>query len=145
MGDIYLCRTANMSWRTCVIVKQMQSNQSMSCLQAIEGEDTETPFICHIMNLLWVLSDKGTWVRFSWVPSHCGIEGNEIVDQLAKENRDHDIDALIIILYADLKHVVNYISNRRFKSSGMCLYMVEISIFWKQHSGHPRNSITWRT
>ena len=32
----------------------------MSCLQAIEGEDTENPFICHIMNLLWLLSDKGT-------------------------------------------------------------------------------------
>ena len=25
---IYLCRTANMSWRTCVVVKQIQSNQS---------------------------------------------------------------------------------------------------------------------
>ena len=32
----------------------------MSCLQAIEGEDTENPFICLIMNLLWSLSDKGT-------------------------------------------------------------------------------------
>ena len=31
---------------------------SMSCLQAIQGEDTENPFICHIMNLLWSLSDK---------------------------------------------------------------------------------------
>ena len=28
-------------------------SDSMSCLQAIEGEDTENPFICHIMNLLW--------------------------------------------------------------------------------------------
>ena len=24
---VYLCRTANMSWRTCVVVKQIQSNQ----------------------------------------------------------------------------------------------------------------------
>ena len=51
-------------------------SDSMSCLQAIEGEDTENPFICHIMNLLWSLSDKGTRVRFCWVPSHCGIDGN---------------------------------------------------------------------
>ena len=35
-------------------------SDSMSCLQAIEGEDTENPSICHIMNLLWSLSDKGT-------------------------------------------------------------------------------------
>ena len=27
LRHIYLCRTANMSWRTCVIVKQIQSNQ----------------------------------------------------------------------------------------------------------------------
>ena len=55
----------------------------MSCLQAIEGEDTENPLTCHITNLLWALSDKGTRVRFCWMPSHCSIEGNEIVDQLA--------------------------------------------------------------
>ena len=64
----------------------------MSCLQAIEGEDTENPFICHIMNLLWSLSDKGTHVRFCWVPSHCGIDGNWRVDQLANKTLDQDID-----------------------------------------------------
>ena len=63
-------------------------SDSMSCLQAIEGEDTENPFICHIMNLLWLLSDKGTRVRFC----HCGIDGNERVDQLAKETLDYNID-----------------------------------------------------
>ena len=82
-------------------------SDSMSCLQAIEGEDTENPLICHIMNLLWALSDKGTRVSFCWVPSHCGIEGNEIVDQLAKETLDHDIDPLATVHYADLKPVVN--------------------------------------
>ena len=57
-------------------------SDSMSCLQAIEGDDTKNPFICHIMNLLWSLSDKGTHVRFCWIPSHCGIDGNWRVDQL---------------------------------------------------------------
>ena len=80
-------------------------SDSMSCLQAIEGEDTENPFICHIMNLLWSLSDKGTRVRFCWVPSHCGIDGNERVDQLAKENLD--IDPLANIHYTDMKPLVN--------------------------------------
>ena len=35
-------------------------SDSMSCLQAIEGEATDNPLICHIMNLLWLLSDRGT-------------------------------------------------------------------------------------
>ena len=65
------------------------------------------------MNLLWALSDKGTRVRFCWMPSHCGIEGNEIVDQLAKETLGHDIDPLATVHYADLKPVVNsYIHGR---------------------------------
>ena len=81
-------------------------SDSMSCLQAIEGEDTNNPLICQIMNLLWALSDKGS-VRFCWVLSHCGIGGNEIVDQLAKETLDHDIDPLTTVNFADLKPLVN--------------------------------------
>ena len=180
LRHICLCRTANMSWRTCV-VKQIQSNQpllmapkwmrewgsgshqvinrhfldgettcrqlskrlpdnstifaaeataitlalnyyqymgpvhhdvvvysdSMSCFQSIEGEYTENPFICRIMNLLWLLSDKGTHVRFCWIPNHYDIEGNERVDQLAKETLDHNIDPLANVHHADLKPLVN--------------------------------------
>ena len=82
-------------------------SNSMSCLQAIESEDTKNPFICHIMNMLWLLSDKGTCVCFSWIPSHCGIEGNETVEQLAKETRNQDMDPLASVHYTDLKSLVN--------------------------------------
>ena len=67
-------------------------SDSMSCLQAIESEDTETPLFCHIMNLLWLLSDNGIHARFCWIPSHGGILGNEKVDQLVKETLDQDMD-----------------------------------------------------
>ena len=67
-------------------------SDSISCLQAIEGEDTNNPLICQIMNLLWAFSDKGT----------C-----EIVDQLAKVTLDHDIDLLTTVHFADLKPLVN--------------------------------------
>ena len=80
---------------------------SLSCLQAIQSEDTENPLIRNIMKLLWVLSDKGTNVWFCWVPRHCGIEGNKTVDQLTKETLDHDIDPLTAVHFADLKPVVN--------------------------------------
>ena len=82
-------------------------SDSMPCLEAIEGEDTENPLICHIMNLLWLLSDRCTHVRFCWIPSHCGIEGNERVDQLAKETLDQEIDPLAGIHYTDLKPLVD--------------------------------------
>ena len=53
------------------------------------------------------LSDRGARVRFSWIPSHCGIEGNERVDQLAKETLDQYIDPLASVHYRDLKPLVN--------------------------------------
>ena len=82
-------------------------SDSLSCLQAIQGEDTEHPLMCRIMNLLWKLSDKGTHVKFCWIPSHCGIEGNEAADKLAKESLGLNIDALLGIFHADLKPQVN--------------------------------------
>ena len=109
-------------------------SDSMFCLQVIEGDDTENPFICHIMNLLWLLSDKGTHVRFYWIPSHCGIGGNESVDQLANETFDHDTDPLTNALYADLKFWSTPISSSWFKSNGRDLYLLKPTL------GHLRNS-----
>ena len=83
-------------------------SDSISSLQALEGEDTENPFICHIMNLLRLLSDKGTHVRSCWIPSHCVIEGNESVDQLAEETLDQDIYPLAGVHCTDMKPLVNF-------------------------------------
>ena len=79
----------------------------MPCLQAIGGEDAQPPTSFAIS---WTSS--GHWatkasVRFCWVPSHYGIKGNKIVDQLAKETLDHDIDLLTTVYYADLKPLLS--------------------------------------
>ena len=64
--------------------------------------------LIHTMNFLQLLSDKGTHVCFCWVPGRCGIDGNETVDQLAKETLDHDTDPLTNVHYAYLKSLVNF-------------------------------------
>ena len=117
-------------------------SDSMSCLQAIEGEDTENSFICHIMNLLWSLSDKGTRVRFCWVPSHRGIDGNERVDQLAKETLDQDIDPLASVHYTNMTPLVNSYIQKLVQTKwdvavhGRYLYLVKPTL------GHRRISST---
>ena len=50
---------------------------------------------------------RHTCVRFCWEPSHCGIDGNERVDQLAKETLDQYIDPLASVHYTDMKPLVN--------------------------------------
>ena len=109
-------------------------SDSMSCLQAIEGEDTENPFICHIMNLLWLFSDRGTRVRFCWIPSHCGIEGNERMDQLAKETLDQEIDPQASVHYTGLKPLVNSYIQQLVQTKwdvavhGLDLYLVKSTL-----------------
>ena len=46
-------------------------------------------------------------MRFCWIPSHCGIEGNERADRLAKEALELDVDPTPTIHFADLKPLVN--------------------------------------
>ena len=104
----------------------------------IEGEDTENHLICHIMNLLWLLSYRGTRVRFCWIPSHCGIEGTERVDQLAKETLDQEIDPLASVHYTDLKPLVNSYIQQLVQTKwdvdvhGRDLYLVKPTL------GHPK-------
>ena len=69
------------------------------------SEDTDN--LCLIMNLPWSLSDKGTRVRFCWIPSHWGIEGNERVDLLITETLVQGIDPLASVHYTGLKPLVN--------------------------------------
>ena len=113
----------------------------MSCLEANGGEDNENPFICHIMNLLWLLSDKGTCVRFCWIPSHCGIEGNERVDQLAKETFDENIGQLA----TDLKPLVNSNIQQLVQNKwGVAVHGRDLCLV-KLTLGPPKKSRVWPT
>ena len=109
-------------------------SDSMSCVQAVEGEYTENPFICHIINLLWLLSDKGIRVRFCWISSHSGIVGNEGMDQLTKPILDQDIDPLAGIHYTDLKPLVDSYIQQMVQTKwdvavyGRYLYLVQTTL-----------------
>ena len=62
------------------------------------------------MSLFWLLSDKGTRVRICWIPSHCGIEVSERVNQLAIETLEEHIDLLASVHCTYLKPlVISYI------------------------------------
>lgn len=64
-------------------------SDSKSALQAIEKFPFKMkafyPVVFDIRNLLYELRLKGQSVHFVWIPSHCGIKGNDKADGLAKE------------------------------------------------------------
>lgn len=62
---------------------------SKSTLQTIEKFPFKMkpfyPIVFDIRSLLHELGLKGYSVQFAWIPSHCGIDGNEKADELAKD------------------------------------------------------------
>lgn len=64
-------------------------SDSKSCLQAILANQftskTKFPFILKIKNILFKCQSQNIRVILAWIPGHCGIHGNEVADNCAKE------------------------------------------------------------
>ena len=77
-----------------------------------------------------------------WIPSYCGIEGNERLDQLTKETLDQDTHPLASIHYTYLKPLVNFCIQPLVQTKwdvaveGRDLYLEKPTL------GHQRNSST---
>lgn len=60
-------------------------SDSLSALQAISSYKYEQSLVLEILYLLKHLEIKRIYVHFEWIPSHIGLHGNDIVDQLANK------------------------------------------------------------
>ena len=88
--------------------------------------ECENTLVYHIINLLWVLGDKGISVCFCRLWSHSDSESSKIEDQLARQTIDHDIHPLANVHNATLKPLVNFYIQQVIQISGkMYLYRVE--------------------
>ena len=57
---------------------------SLSALQIINSYFIRCGIVNEILSTINCLREKDVFVDFQWIPSHCGIVGNEIVDRAAK-------------------------------------------------------------
>ena len=57
---------------------------SLSVMQALEGEKTDNPLVVSLLEKLSKLCERADIV-FCWLPSHIGISGNEEADKAAKD------------------------------------------------------------
>ena len=79
---------------------------SLSCLKAIKDQNSMDPRIQKIKQKIHYLSLKNKTISFLWTPSHVGIEGNDMADELAKESLNSTEISQIKIPYTDLIPIV---------------------------------------
>ena len=70
-----------------VIFRTAMLVDSKSVLQSLDSFNINTrpDLMYEIYHLLYCLSLKGTIIDFCWIPSHCGINGNEMADRAARK------------------------------------------------------------
>ena len=82
---------------------------SLSAIQTIEsGNSKSNPkLLKQIQNVITEITKEGTKLEIHWIPSHVGISGNDIADNLAKESLNHpEIDEEIQPQLQDIyKHI----------------------------------------
>ena len=66
-------------------------SDSKSALQSIVTPPFSHHLQVHICNVYNELYNAGFRVNFLWIPSHCGIEGNELADYYAKQSLELEV------------------------------------------------------
>eukprot|EP00745_Piridium_sociabile_P024426 TRINITY_DN38665_c0_g1_i27.p1 TRINITY_DN38665_c0_g1~~TRINITY_DN38665_c0_g1_i27.p1 ORF type:complete len:230 (+),score=6.96 TRINITY_DN38665_c0_g1_i27:65-691(+) len=95
---------------------------SKSVLHTLDSFSTNTrpDLVFEIHYLLHCLSSKGTVIEFCWVPSHSGINGNEIADRAAKrgaKRSDKSIDLNISPSVDEYYRLLETTAWQRFNTS----------------------------
>ena len=91
--------------------KFLIASDSLSSIQAIQNSRWDNPFVCDILNKSTeLLKEKD--IILCWVPSHCGISGNEAADKAAKEALSNDITPMQIPYKDFYRHVTIYIKSQ---------------------------------
>ena len=78
-------------------------SDSLSCLLAMKNYDTLDPRIVKLKSLVHSLTSTGKSVVFTWIPSHVGIDGNDMADELAKQSLSSEEISDIKLPHSDFK------------------------------------------
>ena len=97
-------------------------SDSRAVLQALENQShNRFESISYILNSIRSIQNEGKTIKLQWIPSHCGLKGNEMADKAAKEAAldlklpIHDIGLTLTEVSAKLKEASDLLWKAEFK------------------------------
>ena len=85
-------------------------SDSISALQAIGQFNTNNQIVQEILEWVYLIENRGKEIKFCWVPSHVGVEGNERADSLAKQAINgivrNDFALPVKDMYPSIRHLI---------------------------------------
>ncbi|KAI5751697.1 hypothetical protein M8J77_010037 [Diaphorina citri] len=91
-------------------------SDSMSALQALSNYNCNNSLLSKIYNRWIELKSYGKDIIFMWCPSHCGIDGNEVVDN-ATRNPNPLLQPLKLCSATDFKPIIDKIIISKWQNS----------------------------
>ena len=82
-------------------------SDSLFCLMALKSLDTKNPIILKLKLKMHRILTRGMNISLVWIPSHVGIEGNEMADELAKFSLKKEDMKNLKVPYSDYKQLLS--------------------------------------
>lgn len=117
MEQCLVCGTENAKVAVC--------SDSQAAILAIASPDTRSKLVLECKEACRAVRQKNI-LQLLWVPGHCGVEGNEEADRLAKEGAAHLPCAPEPILGVSMGTV---------KSALKCRFERSFRVYWEQREG----------
>ena len=87
-------------------------SDSLSCLTALKNYDTLDPRIIKLKTLAHSLTLAGKTIIFVWIPSHVGLDGNDMADELAKQSLTSEEIHNIKLPHSDYKPKIKHLFSK---------------------------------
>ena len=92
-------------------------SDSLSCLTALMSSETKNPIILKLKLKMHIILSKGINISFLWIPSHVGIEGNEMADELAKAGLSSENIKYLKVPQSDYKQIITQHFQSKWQAS----------------------------
>ena len=89
---------------------------SLSCVKAIQSYETPNPQILNLKLKIHSILQRGVNITFLWIPSHVGIDGNDMADEYAKEGLNLPEISKTKVIHKDYRQSISNLIHKHWEA-----------------------------